>query len=96
MYYPVVRFCNDPSLAKYALCVITNSGHTFIRTYLSYERYQRAFLAYMSHSDWFSVTYVKFRGEWIYSSISHTRSCVTPFVLDAARKTAAAYVNLYL
>ena len=96
MYYPAVRFCKEPSRAKYALCLITNSGHTFIRSYTSYERYKQALAAYLSKPDWFAVSYVKYRGNWVYSSISHTRSCASLFVLDAARETAAAFVASYL
>ena len=96
MYRHSLRICGDPSRAKYALCVFDDSNIPFIRTYQTYARYTRALAGYLSHSDWFTVTFVKHRGEWLYSGLSHTAARANAYLLDSVRRAAIAQVDYFL
>lgn len=93
MYRHFLRICGDPSRAKYALCVFPETGLPFIRTYQSYARYIKAQSGYLSHPDLFVVTFVKHRGQWVYSSLSHTFANASAGLLDSVRRSAVAHVD---
>lgn len=96
MYRHFLKICGDLSRAKYALCVFPDTGSPFIRTYQSYTRYTKAQGGYLSRPDWFVVTFVKYRGQWVYSSLSHTFSSASAGLLDSVRRSAVAHVDCCL
>lgn len=98
MYRYTLRICGNPNRAKYALCVYDDSDFRFvpfIRTYQTYARYTKALAGYLSHSDLFAVTFVKHRGEWLYSSLSHTSARANTSLLDSVRRAAIAQIDYY-
>lgn len=96
MYRHFFRICGDPSRAKYAVCIFDDNGVPFVRTYQTYARYTRALTGYLSRPDCFSVTFVKYRGQWVYSSLSHTFVNASAGLLDSFRQAAVAHVDYCL